>query len=107
MSFKDQNGKITIDEEEAGKDINRLTLAGGHLNEALSEIRQIVAVSSEFKGGYCEALLGCAEKYEKAISALIQECTDTSEMIRKIVAKYQQIDIELKNVILSRKDIEN
>ena len=50
MAFKDANGRITIDEVAAQKDISNINAALEHLLTADSLLTQMINIASEFSG---------------------------------------------------------
>ena len=50
MAFRDENGKITIDEQAAQQDIKNLNRSKESLTTAIDHLKEIIALASEFSG---------------------------------------------------------
>ncbi|MEE3450687.1 MAG: hypothetical protein VZR27_08320 [Acutalibacteraceae bacterium] len=102
MAFKDANGKITIDDEAAAKDVKNLTDAIEHFDVVLSMINQMEMMTAGFKGNSLMALTESYEVLRTEINTMKQESSDTVDMINHVVEKYHQIDRELKDLIMGQ-----
>lgn len=96
MAFRDQNGRITIDEVAAQQDITRIQSAVESLQAADRLLEQISAQAAEFSGLTGTAILETAEEFSQAVRAVEEAAQETSETIRAVVQKYQAIDQSLK-----------
>ena len=65
MAFKDENGKITIDEIAAASDIKHINEAKEHFSAAYDLLSQMINMASEFSGKTGPAIV------EASIIALI------------------------------------
>lgn len=99
MAFKDENGKITIDETAAQQDIYNLCKSIESLNEALNIIKAVENRTSEFKGKTAESLNGATLSITKKIKTMINNTEETINLISSTVYKYQKIDEDIKNQI--------
>ena len=99
MSFKDQNGKITIDEEEAGKDIRSLKKICEFLSRVEEKISSIRLQAQDFRGDTGTVIVEQCENLLRTIGILIQETEESSLLIKSTVEKYEQIDRDLKILI--------
>ena len=57
MAYFDENGRITIDEDAAAKDIKRLRESAQVLKDSRAAIRSLKAQASELEGQISEAIL--------------------------------------------------
>ena len=87
MAFRDENGKITIDEQAAQQDIKNL--------------KEIIALASEFSGNTGTVITETALQLQKQIQGTIDNIDTTSQNIDMTVKKYQAIDSALKDTINS------
>lgn len=99
MAFIDENGKITIDENAAERDVKNLLESKEHLSTALSVIKQIEVESGEFEGATGTALANTAQQLQAEIKKLLAQTEETICQIRYVVDKYQAIDASLKETI--------
>ena len=103
MAFKDENGKITIDEIAAQQDIRNLNKSKESLLTAIDHLKEIVAIAAEFSGNTGTAIGETALQLQKQIQATIDSIDTTSNNIDTTIKKYQAIDAALKDVINSAK----
>ncbi len=99
MAFKDENGRITIDEIAAKKDVNNLTLANSHLDTINSYLNEMLAESENFSGEGANSIIEMIAEFKTKIQDAIEGNKDTADFIDSIVAKYQSIDASLKETI--------
>lgn len=99
MAFKDENGRITIDEIAAEKDIQQLYKSKQTLEDALNLVKQIEIEASEFSGITGETILDSSDLIQAQIDELISETETTIETIKQVVSKYQAIDADIKSKI--------
>ena len=99
MAFKDENGKITIDEVAAQQDIRNLNKSKESLLTAIEHLKEIVALASEFSGNTGTAIGETALQLQKQIQATIDSVDSTSNNIDTTIKKYQAIDAALKDAI--------
>ena len=99
MAFKDSNGKITIDEIAAQKDIWNLSAALENYNSAIEKLNQISAIAAEFKGETANVISESTIIIRNDIDALVSEISESIRFINSTVNKYQQIDANLKSMI--------
>ena len=102
MAFKDSNGRITIDEVAAQKDINNIKAAILDLQAARDSLNEIMYQAQSFSGrtavGIEESSLQLIKEYDK----MIQQLNETATTIANTVEKYRKIDEDLKNYISNR-----
>ena len=99
MAFKDENGKITIDEIAAQQDIRNLNKSKESLLTAIDHLKEIVAIAAEFSGNTGTAIGETALQLQKQIQATIDSIDTTSNNIDTTIKKYQAIDAALKDAI--------
>lgn len=99
MAFRDENGKITIDEVAAQSDIKSLAVIKEHLQAALNYISQIERESADLSGNTATVISETAQQLQAQIKSMMSEIESTSENIDGTVRKYQLIDHNLKNAI--------
>ena len=102
MAFKDSNGRITIDELAAQKDINNIKAAILDLQAARDSLNEIMYQAQSLSGrtavGIEESSLQLIKEYDK----MIQQLNETATTIANTVEKYRKIDEDLKNYISNR-----
>ncbi len=101
MAFKDENGKITIDEIAAQKDIQKLTAAKECLLNAEKYLREISAISMEFSGNSQKMIFESSQLFQSKIALLNRNIDECNSTIKSTINKYQLIDSKLKDVINS------
>lgn len=99
MAFKDENGKITIDEIAAQNDIKSIEIAIERLEEARSSIVEIKYKSACFSGKTSVSITEASEQLIKKYDAVISQLKETKEKISSTVYKYQQIDSQMRDLI--------
>ncbi len=99
MAFRDENGKITIDENAALNDINKLNLTISQLEQAYDLVTQINYLSTDMQGNTATVINSVSTYLMKEISDLMSYTDNTKDNITKIVNKYQAIDKKIKEII--------
>lgn len=99
MAFRDENGKITIDEAAAQQDTRNLAKAGEHLSTAIASLDEMIALASDFSGNTGTVITESALEFKKQIQAAIDNMDTTIHNIDATVKKYQAIDAALKDVV--------
>ena len=99
MAFKDQNGQITINEIAAQKDIRNLQKSKENLYAAISDLKEIIGLASEFSGNTGVVITETTLLLQKQMETTISFIDDTTENIDSTVKKYQAIDSNLKDII--------
>ena len=99
MAFKDENGKITIDEVAAQNDVQALQKIGEFLSGIKSKISTIQMQTQEFQGDTGVVISEQCTNLIKQIDKLMGETEDSVHLIKNTVAKYEQIDRDLKSMI--------
>ena len=105
MAFKDANGKITIDEVAAQKDIANIRSAIQDIQAARDSLREIMYQAQSFSGKTAisieESSLQLIKEYDKTI----QQLNETVTAITSTVDKYRKIDENLNLPNLCRTQI--
>lgn len=101
MAFRDENGKITIDEQAAQQDIKKLNRSKESLTTAIDHLKEIIALASEFSGNTGTVITETALQLQKQIQGTIDNIDTTSQNIDATIKKYQAIDSALKDTINS------
>lgn len=99
MAYHDANGRITIDELAAQRDIGLLKESAELLNEAENILRDVQVLVSETESPVTAKLQDAGEYLRKNVTQLTAAMQQLSTGIQKTVSKYQEIDRELKNTI--------
>lgn len=99
MVYHDANGRITIDELAAQRDIGLLKESAELLNEAENILRDVQVLVSETESPVTAKLQDAGEYLRKNVTQLSAAMQQLSTGIQKTVSKYQEIDRELKNTI--------
>lgn len=99
MAYHDENGRITIDEQAANRDIRRLREAAGVLKDSRAGIRNMRQQSSDMKGLAAGAIQEKSLEMESKLSQMIDKLEETADYIQKVVRRYQKIDEDLKKLI--------
>lgn len=99
MAFRDQNGKITIDEVAADRDVKAVNAACELYSRAVVLAQRMVSLSSELSGETGSAVTEASAGLEKEIESFLTFGQETAGYIKAVVARYEQIDRELKEHI--------
>lgn len=99
MAFRDENGKITIDEIVAQGDIRKLLAALEGLTKTLEYIRQVKEEAAEFSGNTGTAIIESSHQLLAQLHTLEKEIREAIDEIERTVSKYKTIDANLRGVI--------
>lgn len=99
MAFRDSNGKITIDEVAAQKDINHINAAIQDLQAARDSLNEIMHQAQSFSGRTAVGMTECSARLIKEYDSLIRQLKGSADLIQNTVEKYKKIDEEVKNII--------
>lgn len=102
MAFRDSDGKITIDEVAAEKDIKQLRLSKENMEMALKELQEILLQAEEFSGNTGNQIKDASVIMINDVKKSIEEIETTIGHIQMTVNKYQQIDKDMKKQIESK-----
>lgn len=96
MAYRDESGRITIDEVAAGQDMASLGRAQESLRSVAGHLRQVAAQAGEFSGNTGAAILEVAERLAGDVDSSAERTRQAAELIEATVRKYQAIDQALK-----------
>ncbi len=99
MAYRDENGRITIDEQAAQKDIRRLREAANILKDSRASIRSLRQQSGDMQGLAVSAIQDKSLEMDKKLTEMIEKLEGTADYIQKVVRHYQKIDEDLKKII--------
>ena len=99
MEFRDSDGRITIDEAAAQKDIKQLQLSIESMQKALNELNEILAQSEEFSGNTATQIREASVLMIQNIQKSIKNTEDAIDQIQKTVSKYQLLDQKVKGIV--------
>lgn len=99
MAFRDSNGKITIDEVAAQKDINHINAAIQDLQAARDSLNEIMHQAQSFSGRTAVSMTEASLQLIREYDRLIRQLNETVTTITNTVEKYRRIDESLKNYI--------
>lgn len=99
MAYYDFNGTITIDEQAAWADINRIQQALPSLSAAKSALEQLILQCGVMQGETSAAISEKAAELLVKVNGLIQKLNETSGYISQTVYRYQEIDRQVKAAI--------
>jgi type VII secretion effector (TIGR04197 family) len=102
MAYHDYNGKITIDDTAAARDVRKIQSAIEKLNDAGDSMMQLMSAASEIKGNTGNAIQSRAQEQKRQLDALISNLNQTCNAINQTVEKYKRLDREVKAAIESR-----
>ena len=102
MAFKDANGRITIDEVAAQKDITSIRAAIQDLQTARDSLSELRYQAQSFSGKTAVSIEETSTLLISEYDKLITYLEETISTINTTVGKYQRIDEEVKNLINSQ-----
>ena len=101
MAYRDQNGKITIDEKAAQKDIYQINMSIERLEKARKALNDLIQQSASMHGKMGSAIVEKGSGLLNDINTLIQNLYQEKKAIEQTVAKYRRIDQQVKAAIQS------
>lgn len=99
MAFRDENGRITIDEIAAQQDVRNLRAAVESMASVHGTLRQVDALASSFSGDTGAAIQEVALQLAARLQELMEQAQEAAGTIEATVAKYQAIDANLKETM--------
>ena len=97
MAYKDENGKITIDDVAAGEDIRKIERAQSILQNALQSLRAAQTEGANSKGETAQAIYDKSQELINQIQRLDSNLEETTNYIRHVLAVYKAKDEMLKD----------
>ena len=82
MAYKDENGKITIDDVAAGEDIRKIERAQSILQNALQSLRAAQTEGANSKGETAQAIYDKSQELINQIQRLDSNLEETTNYIR-------------------------
>ena len=82
MAYKDENGKITIDDVAAGEDIRKIERAQSSLQNALQSLRAAQTEGANSKGETAQAIYDKSQELINQIQRLDSNLEETTNNIR-------------------------
>ena len=102
MAFKDENGRITIDEDAANSDIFKIRCAQERLDESRRALKALIGNAQTCKGQTAEAICNKGNEIMFEINRLYDKLTDSSKYIQRVVAIYKAKDQKLKALMAAK-----
>lgn len=99
MAYYDYNGTITIDEQAARSDIQKIQNALPNLQAAKSALDRLISEGSTTQGNTGTAIVEKANELNTRLAQLIQALEETKSCIQQTVVHYQRLDAEVKAAI--------
>lgn len=99
MAYYDYNGRITIDEEAAGRDIQRLRAALPALENAAAVFGRLAQEGRQMQGETGKAAADKAEELLRKVRQVEELLRETETLIEQTVRRYQRLDREVKEAI--------
>lgn len=99
MAYRDYNGKITIDELAAKRDIQKINEAVKRLEKARDNLNQLISQGSAMKGSSGEALVSKGVELKRRVEKLISNLQQEVAFINGTIEKYKRLDREVKEAI--------
>ena len=101
MAYRDENGKITIDDVAAGEDIRKIE-AQAILQNALQSLRAAQTEGANSKGQTAQAIYDKSQELINQIQRLDNNLEETTNYIRHVLAVYKAKDEMLKAIMASQ-----
>ena len=102
MAYRDENGKITIDDVAAGEDIRKIERAQAILQNALQSRRAAQTEGAHSKGQTAQAIYDKSQELINQIQRLDNNLEETTNYIRHVLAVYKAKDEMLKAIMASQ-----
>ena len=104
MAYKDENGKITIDDVAAGEDIRKIERAQSILQNALQSLRAQTEGANS-KGETAQAIYDKSQELINQIQRLDSNLEETTNYIRHVLAVYKAKDEMLKEIMAAAQNM--
>ena len=102
VKYRDENGKITIDDVAAGEDIRKIERAQAILQNALQSLRAAQTEGANSKGQTAQAIYDKSQELINQIQRLDNNLEETTNYIRHVLAVYKAKDEMLKAIMASQ-----
>ena len=92
MAFHDADGRITIDENAANRDISHAQQARQSLSAAEKQLQLMLQQTNEFEGETARALNEKSAELLKRVQSMMRQIDEMISFTRNTVARYRAID---------------
>lgn len=92
MAYRDSSGSITIDQDEAKKDIRNIDCAIADIERSAKTLKNVLDQAASGKGKTNDAIIDKATILLSRCNKAINGLTNIKNQINNTVAKYQRID---------------
>ena len=99
MAFHDENGKITIDENMALRDVRRMIEAVEKLKASRSAIQSLKANAADMQGMAATAIVEKAVESERELTKTRNQIEEAIQFINKTVEHYRLLDKKLSEAM--------
>lgn len=96
MAFRDESGRITIDELAAGQDMANLRLVEESLTQVAEHMLRLAGDAGDFSGNTGAAIVDVGNQFAGAARSSAENARQLSQLIAATVQKYRAIDQALK-----------
>lgn len=101
MAYYNANGQITIDENAARADVQKIKSAITKLQESQNSLNRLMTSASGMQGNTGMAIVEQSQRLSAQIKQLIERLNNSASLINKTVAKYREQDRMLARQIQS------
>lgn len=102
MAYRDENGKITIDDVAAGEDIRKIERAQSALQNALRSLKAAQTEGANMKGQTARAIYDKSQELVNQMQRLDHNLEETTNYIRHVLAVYKAKDEMLKAIMAAQ-----
>ena len=102
MAFKDENGRITIDEDAANNDIVKIRAAQERLEESRKNLKALISNAQTCVGETAEAICNKGTEILFEINRLYENLSDTTQYIQRVISVYREKDRKLKALMAAK-----
>lgn len=99
MAYYDFDGRITIDEQAARRDIRRIASALPYLEMAKSTLDRLLEEGGHTQGETGSAIVDKTGELQRDMLQLLHGLNETRDFIERTVRHYQRLDQEVKEAI--------
>ena len=99
MAYKNQNGRITIDENAAQQDIKNFNRSINKINDAINTLEEMKSIATEFQGKTANTIIISCDSLIRDLRQLLNSNENNVNFIKSIITKYKNIDQQIKKAI--------
>ena len=99
MAYRDERGRITLDENAAHQDMQRLMQAKTTLEDAKKMLENLINQASGEQGQTADAVVEKATELKNRLTTLINRLTETRSFISNTVNHYKEVDRLVKEAV--------